>query len=59
MITSNPLPLVHRIGSMGLGLSVLELALENKATAAIVRHHILTDSAHALLRVAAVLSRHP
>ena len=58
MITSNPLPLVHRVESNGLRLSVLELAPENKATATVVMHHGLRDSAHALLPVATRLSRH-
>ena len=58
MITSSPPPLVHRVESNGLRLSVLELAPENKATATLVMHHGLRDSAHALLPVATVLSRH-
>ena len=49
---------MHRVESNGLGLSVPELAPENKATATLVMHHGLRDSAYALLEVATVLSRH-
>ena len=58
MITSNAQPLVHHVESNGSGLSVLELAPENKATDTLVMHHGLRDGAHALLPVATVLIRH-
>ena len=58
MSISNSRPLVHRVESSGLRLSVLELAQENKATATLVVHHGFRDSAHAFLPVAKVLSRH-
>jgi len=58
VITSTPLPLVQRVGSNGLRLSVLKLAPKNKAFATLVMHRRLRDSAHALLQVATVLSRH-
>ena len=58
MAPRDPAPFVHRIDSNGIALSVLELAPENKATATIVMHHGLRDSAHALLAIASVLSEH-
>jgi pimeloyl-ACP methyl ester carboxylesterase len=54
--TSDLFPLVHRIDSNGIALNVLELAPENKATATLVMHHGLRDSAYALLPIASVLS---
>ena len=56
MATSDLFPLVHRIDSNGIALNVLELAPENKATATLVMHHGLRDSAYALLPIASVLS---
>ena len=58
MITSNSQPLLHRVESSSSGLSVLELAPKNKATATLVMHHGLRDSAHARSLVATALSRH-
>ena len=58
MATSDLFPLVHRIDSNGIALNVLELAPENKATATLVMHHGLRDSAYALLPIASVLSEH-
>ncbi len=56
--TSDQSPLVHRIGSNGIELNVLELAPENKANATLVMHHGLRDSAYALLPIASMLSVH-
>ena len=47
--TSDQSPLVHRVDSNGVALTVLELAPENKATVTLVLHHGLRDSAYALL----------
>ena len=58
MATSDLFPLVHRIDSNGITLNVLELAPENKATATLVMHHGLRDSAYALLPIASVLSEY-
>lgn len=56
--TSDQSPLVHRVDSNGVALTVLELAPENKATATLVLHHGLRDSAYALLPIASKLSEH-
>ena len=56
--TSDQSPLVRRVDCNGVALTVLELAPENKATATLVLHHGLRDSAYALLPIASMLSEH-